>query len=341
MLTLIVINLFSLLLAALLTATLTPVFFDQDRAWASVLLLSIFQHGLALIFFTIFVIAGVREITIPIVHLANAASRIASGEFHVEVPETRRKDEFGQLGRSFAMMIKELQGAEYIQKDFASNISHEYRTPLALIEGYASLLCMPGATVEACSQYGMHIKEETQRLSRMTNNILLLSKLENQGIQPPRRAFSLDEQLRQAALLHYGVCQDKRLALEVDVPAIQAFGNEDLLMHVWINLLGNAVKFTAEGGTVSISACGEPSAIVVMIKDTGVGMDEATRARIFDQFYQGETTNKAFGSGLGLPLALRIVQLHRGIIQVDSAVGKGTTFGVYLPQSNAPLSVCA
>lgn len=339
---LVIINLFSLLLAGILTWTLTPVFFDAERQWASVLLISIFQHGFALIIFTVFVILGIREITVPIVRLAKAANQIANGDFHVEVPETRRKDELGQLGRSFAVMARELQCTEYIQRDFVSNVSHEYRTPLAVIDGYASLLETPGLSEEDRLYYSGLIREETQRLGQMTHNVLLLSKLESLGIPPPFSIFSLDEQLRQAAVLYFAKCQDKNLQLELDVPAIHAFGNESLLMHVWLNLLGNAVKFTAEGGMITLCASRSPSTIVVTVKDTGIGMDEAVRSKLFDQFYQGETAYKSFGSGLGLPLALRIVQLHQGVIHVDSVSGEGTTFDVHLPQiTDNPLFVSA
>lgn len=341
-LVLLVINLFSLLLAGVLTAVLTPVFFDEDRAWASVLLISIFQHGFALIMFTSFVIMGTREITIPVMRLAKAAGQIANGEFQVEIPEIRRKDEFGQLGRSFIRMASELQSTDYARRDYVSNVSHEYRTPLAVIDGYAALLDTPDLTGEERGQYCRLIREETQRLSQMTHNILLLSKLENQGIPPPFSMFALDEQLRQAALLHFAKCQEKSLQLDIETPTMYAYGNESLLMHVWINLLGNAVKFTAQGGSISICASRAASAIVVTVKDTGIGMDEATRTRLFDRFYQGETKHKDCGSGLGLPLAHRIVQIHRGKIRVESISGEGTTIGVHLPQiTSEPLFISA
>ena len=329
---LVIINVFSLLIAGILTWALTPVFFNEERTWAGVLLISIFQHGFALIIFTVFVMLGVREITIPVIRLARAASQIAGGEYHVDIPEMKREDELGQLGRSFAVMVRELQSTEYIQRDFVSNVSHEYKTPLAVIDGYASLLGTPGVKEDERLLYSGLIREETQRLVQMTHNVLLLSKLESLGIPPPFSVFPLDEQLRQAVVLHFAKCQDKNLRLEVDVPAMHAFGNESLLMHVWINLLGNAVKFTSEGGAITLCASRDPSTVIVSVKDTGIGMDEAVKAKLFDQFYQGETAYKALGSGLGLPLALRIVQLHRGKIQVNSVIGEGTTFDVYLPQ---------
>lgn len=331
---LVVIYAFSSFLADLLSTPLVPVLFraEQSWAWAGDLLKTAFRNAFSMAVFTLFIILGVREITEPVLRLSKAANRIARGDFDVEIPETKRQDEIGQLERSFAVMAGELKTTEYLQKDFISNVSHEYKTPLAVIAGYARLLADDGLTGEEREQYSGFIMEETQRLSRMTSNILLLSRLENQSIQPAFSPFSLDEQLRQAALLLLPECQEREIALEMDVPRLFAYGSEELLMHVWTNLLENAIKFTDAGGRIDVRAHEDASDIVVTVQDNGIGMDEPTQARVFDQFYQGDASRKDTGNGLGLSLALRIVQMHKGAIQVRSVPGEGTAFIVSLPK---------
>lgn len=331
---LLIINAFSGVLSSLLTTPLVPELFGDDQSWAVDLLKSTLQNAGTLVFFAIFVVLGVREITAPVLRLAKAANRIAEGDYNIEIAETRRKDEIGQLEKSFAVMAKELQDTEYLQKDFISNVSHEYKTPLAVIDGYARLLGKPGISDAERSQYSSFIVEETHRLSQMTSDILLLSKLENASIPPRFAPFSLDEQLRQAALLYFQKCEDKQITLETDIPSLYAYGNEELLMHVWTNLLENAVKFSSEHGTVTVDAHAGTENIVVTVRDDGIGMDAQTKARVFEQFYQGDTSHRAAGNGLGLSLAQRIVQLHHGSIQVDSAPGKGTAIGVMLPRQH-------
>lgn len=295
------------------------------------LLKSTFQSAITLIVFTIFIILGVREVTAPVLRLSEAANRIADGDFDVDIPDTPRKDEIGQLERSFQVMAKELKSTQYLQKDFISNVSHEYKTPLAVIAGYVKLLCADDLPPEERALYGQFILEETDRLSQMTSNILLLSKLENLGIAPTSSRIALDEQLRQAILLYFPRFQEKNITLDIEVPPLIIEGNEELLMHVWTNLLGNAAKFTEPGGTVWIEAHADALGVSVTVKDNGIGMDDETKARIFDQFYQGDTSRQAAGNGLGLALVSRIVQLHKGSILVESAPGEGASFGVMLP----------
>lgn len=318
-------------LSYLLTDPLIEEFFVEQQAWVGELLRSAVQSALMLIFFILFIILGVREVTTPVLRLSRVAERIAQGEYDVEIPQTRRRDEIGTLERSFAAMAKELGSTQYMQKDFVSNVSHEYKTPLAVMSGYTRLLAKDDLPPEERAQYCGFIQEEITRLSHMTTNILLLSKLEHQGIMPRMEAFSLDEQLRQAALLFLGGAQAKEIDLEVNLCPVVIRGNEELMMHVWTNLLENAVKFTDAGGTVAVRAEAVDGTATVSVSDTGMGMDEETAARIFDQFYQGDTSRQGAGSGLGLSLAYRVAQLHGGTIQVDSEPGQGATFRVTLP----------
>lgn len=330
---LIIINLVSSLLSDLLTTPLEPALFGDQESWVVDLTKTALRITFTLVIFTLFVILGVREITAPVLRLAKAANQIAGGDFDVEIPETRRRDEIGQLERSFDVMAKGLRSTEYMQKDFISNVSHEYRTPLAVIAGYARLLEDETLSAQNRTQYCRFIVDEAERLSSMTGNILLLSRLESQGIQPAFAPFSVDEQLRQAALLYLPRAQEKGLDLDIDVPDLVISGNAELMMHAWTNLLENAIKFSARGGDVKVRARSDASTVTVLIADRGIGMPEDTKARIFDQFFQGDTSHREAGNGLGLALAQRIVQLHRGDIQVDTAPGEGSTFVVTLPKA--------
>lgn len=334
---LIVIAIVSNTLAHWLSNPLIEEFFADQQTWVGDLLRSSVQYSLMLAIFTLFVIIGVREVTTPVMRLSATAKRIADGDYSVEIPPTRRKDELGVLEESFAVMVKELRSTEYMQKDFVSNVSHEYKTPLAVIAGYAGLLAKGGLSDQARRQYCDLIIDETTRLSRMTSNVLLLSKLEHLGIQPRMEAFSLDEQLRQAALLFIGRMQEKEIALSIDIPDITIHGNAELLMHVWTNLLENAVKFTPHGGCIRVEAHESGGSVAVSIADSGVGMDEETMARMFDQFYQGDPSRQDVGNGLGLTLARRIIELHHGRLSVASTPQEGSTFSALLPASEEAL----
>lgn len=330
---LILIYAFSSSIAGILTTPLIPYLFLDTQSWMGDILKTSFQNTIALVIFTLFIVLGAREITAPVVRLSEAANRIAGGDFDVKLPETKRRDEIGQPERSFQVMAKELLSTGYLQKDFITNVSHEYKTPLAVIAGYVKLMCEDGLSHDERTMYGDFILDETNRLSEMTSNILLLSKLENQSIQPVFTNIALDEQLRQAILLYYPKFQEKNISLEIDVPSLSVYGSEELLPHVWTNLLENAAKFTGEGGVVSIQAAEEGGMVRVSISDNGIGMDEETVEHIFDQFYQGDTSRQGAGSGLGLSLVRRITDLHSGNLVVASKTKIGTVFTVSLHTS--------
>lgn len=332
---LIVIMLISNTLAGLMARPLIAEFFTQERVWVVELVQNSLELALALIIFTLFIILGVREITMPLMRLSAATKRIAGGDYSAPLTKTKRKDEVGELERNFAVMVDELKSTEYIQKDFVSNVSHEYRTPLAVIVGYAKLLgddALPAAERKLFSAF---IVDEASRLSDMTSNMLLLSKLENASIQPPMEVFSLDERLRQVVLLYIPELQDKGISIELDVPELLVRGNEDLLTHVFTNLLDNAIKFTPKDGSISIYALAGQGVATISVSDNGIGMDAETLNHIYDQFYQGDPSRQGAGNGLGLTLVKRIVELHHGSLQVDSQPGIGSAFSVMLPFTDA------
>jgi signal transduction histidine kinase len=273
----------------------------------------------------------------PMNQLIDATHKVARGDFSVRVDPADSPDELGELVGSFNEMTRELGSNEMFKKDFINSFSHEFKTPIVSIRGFARQLERDDITDEERREYAGIIARESERLANMSANILLLTKLENQKIMPDVTVYRLDEQLREAILLLEKQWSDKELELDLDLPDTNICANEEMLSHVWINIIGNAVKFSENGGTLRVTCALLGEMVQVDIADTGVGMDEETCKRIFDKFYQGETTGSAQpshsteGNGLGLPLARRIVELSGGSIKVISAPGRGSTFTVTLP----------
>lgn len=274
--------------------------------------------------------AGRHPLT-AIAALSEATKEVAKGNFDVAVAEESPIKELRDMAHSFNRMTKELAGTELLRSDFVENVSHEFKTPLSAIEGYATLLQKPGLSEEKRAEYTGKILYNTRRLSTLTSNILLLSRLENQELDIPRETFCLDEQLREVILSQEEGWAGKDLELEVDLDSADYRGNRDLLAQVWQNLLGNAVKFVPERGLVRVLLRREESRLRVSVVDTGPGMSGEVQRRVFEKFYQGDPSRASQGNGLGLALAKRVVDLHGGEIVVSSKEGKGTTFTVYLP----------
>ncbi|MBQ7839158.1 MAG: HAMP domain-containing histidine kinase [Lachnospiraceae bacterium] len=262
----------------------------------------------------------------------NAATiEVAQGNFSVEIDENIPVDELHSMAHNFNLMTRELSKTEMLRKDFINNVSHEFKTPLAAIEGYATLLQNKTLDEEKKDAYIRKIIYNTRRLTALTGNILLLSRLENQEITPEKETFSLDEQIRQILLLYETQWMEKKLELDIDLDAADYCGNEELLSHVWQNLIGNAIKFSNPGGTISARLLRLENYVKVTIMDNGIGMDAETEKRIFEKFYQGNTAHTTEGNGLGLTLVKRIVDLHDGTIEVKSQPGQGTAFLLTLP----------
>jgi signal transduction histidine kinase len=292
---------------------------------------------LSFLFGILLSLAFSRILLRPLNQLIDATKKIAKGDFSVRVRPTDSDDEMAELVGSFNDMTKELGSNELFKKDFINSFSHEFKTPIVSIRGFAKQLKRDDLTGEQKREYVEIIIQESERLANMSSNILLLTKLENQEIMTDLSEFMLDEQIRRSILLLEKQWTDKRLELDLDLPELRIRANEEMLSHVWINIVGNAIKFSNEGGRISVSCHLAGDAARVVVKDAGIGMDEATRSRIFDKFYQGEVTGSlrpshaTEGNGLGLPLARRIVELSGGTIKVESEPGKGSAFVVELP----------
>lgn len=272
-----------------------------------------------------------RHIFKPIQQLIHALNEVASGNFESRLPENLRGTDMREVNLNFNKMMEELNSIEMLKSDFIQNVSHELKTPLASIKGYAYLLSSTPLTEEQ-KEYIDRILKSSQQLSSLTGNILMLSNLENQQIVPEKSVFSLDEQLRQVILSMEPLWNEKKLDMDLELPELSYYGNEELLTQVWTNLISNAVKFTPKRGTVSVRAAENPHCITVEVQDTGIGMSKDVQAHIFDKFYQGEQNRSIEGNGLGLALVKKILALCGGTVEVESCVAGGSLFRVKLPR---------
>lgn len=273
---------------------------------------------------------GGRQIR-PIHKVNDAMKKVSQGDFSVRVDEDDTVGEIRELITSYNHMAEELSGIELFRTDFINNFSHEFKTPIVSIRGFAKQLERSDLTEAQRREYAHIIATESERLANMSANVLLLTKLENQQIITNKQRYSLDEQLRNCILLMEKQWSDKELDLRLDLDALDYVGDEEMMSHVWVNLINNAIKFSPRGGALEVSCMQVQSFIVVRVTDHGQGMDVATRTRIFEKFYQGDSAHATEGNGLGLPLVKRIVDLCGGKIAVDSLPGEGTSFSVYLP----------
>lgn len=286
---------------------------------------------------TSYVIIGACLITLlgkiavrPILKLTEATKEVAKGNFDIQIAN-ESDDEIGQLTKNFNKMTRELKSIEYLRKDFISSVSHEFKTPIASIQGFAKLLQNNSLSNDEIQEYTSIIVEETNRLSNLSSNILKLSKLENQETIENKNVFSLDEQIRKSILLLEHEWSKKNIEFDIGLNSVKYKGDEELLQQVWINLLNNAIKFSNMNSNIKVRLYETQSAIKVEITDYGIGMSEEIQSRIFEKFYQGDKSRSHEGSGLGLSLVKRIVDLCGGSIHVKSKLNEGSTFTVDLP----------
>ena len=268
----------------------------------------------------------------PIQDMVEATKSISQGNFSVRVAETAEGD-MGKLLRSFNRMTTELGNTELMRNDFINVFSHEFKTPIVSIRGFAKRLRSGNLTEQQRQEYLDFIAEESERLSNLANNILLISKYENQNFVSEQTEFALDEQIRTCILRMESQWSARNIQFELDLPRMIYLGNMEMLDHIWLNLISNAVKFSHDGGTITISARNENSCITVWIRDEGIGISPDHIGHIFDKFYQEDTSHTTTGNGLGLSLVKRIVQLCGGEIGVESQKNSGTMVVVALPLS--------
>lgn len=289
---------------------------------------------LTLIFCIIDAVRRRQMITKPVKRIQQGINRVINGDFSARIEHIHGEDsdnEFDMIITGLNKMIEELSGVETLRTDFIANVSHELKTPLAVMQNYGTLLQSPELSEEQRIQYGKAIQEQTKRLSSLVMNILKLNKLENQQIYPNVEKYDLGEQLCECMLEFESVWEEKNIEIETDIQEeVQIRADKELLSLVWNNLLSNALKFTDEGGIVSLVLYQDEKFAYVQVKDTGCGMSVETGSNIFKKFYQGDTSHATKGNGLGLALVKRVIEICSGEISVSSQLGEGSTFRVKL-----------
>ena len=286
---------------------------------------------ITVIFGTIDFVRRKLSVDRPVKRITEATEKIMQGDFSVRIEPMRGAgvDGFNQIATAINAMTQELSGTETLRTDFIANVSHELKTPLAVMGNYATMLQRPGLTEEEKNEYARAISEASRRLAQLITNILKLNKLENQQIFPKTEEYDLGEQICQCLLQFEDAWERKNLNIETDIQEdVRIRSDGELLSLVWNNLLSNAVKFTPEGGTVSLALRTEGQDVVVSVSDTGCGMDPQTGMHIFEKFYQGDTSHATQGNGLGLALVKRVVDILNGEIGIQSVLGQGSTFTV-------------
>ncbi len=271
-------------------------------------------------------------VELPVKRITDATSKMIEGDFSVRIEPTAKfatDDSFNEIIDCFNKMASELSGVETLRTDFIANVSHEMKTPLAVMQNYGTLLQAPDLSEEKRIEYAKAITDASHRLADMITNILKLNRLENQQIYPNPSTFDLGEQLCESLLQYESTWERKNIEIETDIAEnVMVSADAELLSLVWNNLFSNAFKFTDEGGRVTLTLTAEGEYATVKIADTGCGMSAEVGAHIFEKFYQGDTSHSTQGNGLGLALVKRVVDIMQGEIGVESAVGVGTTFTV-------------
>ena len=272
---------------------------------------------------------------VPMKDLLNVTKRVAHGDFSMHLKEKRKKNgeiknnEMAMLTHHFNVMVDELDKNKTLRSDFVTNISHEFKTPLANIKGHAELI-KNSDDKALISEYCDDIIQATQNLTLLTSNILRLSKLENHSILQPND-FRLDEQIRQAIIMFEDKWSNKDINLNIDLDEVTIFYDEGLFAQVWQNLISNAIKFTPDGGEINIILKKYDSEALFIIRDNGIGMSEDVKEHIFDKFYQGDESHAQEGNGLGLALVKKILDNSHCNIDVESKEGEGAVFSVHIP----------
>jgi len=275
----------------------------------------------------------------PLHKMAEATRKVSEGDFSVYVPTIHTADKLDYLDImivDFNKMVEELGSIETLKTDFVSNVSHEMKTPIAIIKNYAQLLRAGKATEDQREEYAKGIEDAASRLSSLIINILKLNKLEHQRIMPKAETYDVCRQLCESVFLFEDAMEEKGIELEADMEdAAMIRADASLMELVWNNLLSNAVKFTDRGGSITIRQTSDEGYIRISVSDTGCGMSKESIKHIFEKFYQGDPSHSTEGNGLGLALVKRVLELMDGEIQIITEEGKGSTFLVTLPVGRA------
>lgn len=304
------------------------------RAFNTILIL-VFGFAVSLILGTLFAVLFFKRTVNLADDLKMALKRISKGDYSVRLENTSDNKDgiLYDVIENFNKMVEELDSVTILRNDFISNFSHEFKTPIVSIKGYAELIKNgKNLTEEQKQEYLQVIIDESRRLSNLASSTLLMSKLDSQTSLTETSVFSVNEQLKQCVLVLDNEFKAKNLEVKIKLGKMRVDASVDMLQQVWINLLTNAIKYTPENGIIRITSTELEKEYIVSISDNGMGMNEETLKHIFDKYYQGDNSHSTSGNGLGLSIAKRIVELSGGKIEASSTEGKGTTFSVRLPK---------
>ena len=297
------------------------------------------RRGLGLTIFNIILISVIlirintKKMLQPMKQLNEATKKVTAGDYDIEL-ETKREDEIGELTQNFNKMIKGLRSTENLQKEFINNVSHEIKTPISSIEGFAKLLKDKNISDEEREEYANIIIEESERITNLAGKMLKLAKLHNQDRIVNKQEIEIAEQIRKAIALLEPKWSEKSIKINVNLQENIFLGDEELIFQVWINLLENAIKFSNANSEIDIKVINQDNEILVTIKDYGIGMKEDEIEKAFERFYQIDKSHYEEGSGLGLSIVKRIIELSDGKIEMQSKENKGTTVIIKLPILN-------
>lgn len=264
--------------------------------------------------------------------LADGLAKAIGGDYHIKLDPSRSSifaiayDNFNKLG-------EELRKANTLQDEFVNNYSHEFKTPITSIKGFAELLLDEDIDEETKRKYLNIIVNESEKLTNLANSSILLTKLNSQDIIPNKKKYSLDEQIRRCVIVLEPEYTKKKIDLSCDLEEVTYLGNEEIMGHLWINLINNAIKYTPNGGKISISLSVTSKTIIFSIADSGIGISKEEIKNIFNKFYQVDKSKTTSGLGLGLTIVNRIVQLVKGKIEAESIINKGSIFTVTIPKN--------
>lgn len=275
-----------------------------------------------------------RQLFRAIDRLNEATKQVAKGDYTVHLDSDTVIAEIQDVESNFNLMVEELNSVEMLRKNFVADVSHEFKTPLSSITGYITLLQDRELTEHERDECIKMAIFNAEKLNDLTENILRLSRLENQASLPSPTSYRLDEQIREAIVLLEPKWSQKSIQLDIELQDVQFYGCRELLSIVWTNLIGNAIKFSDAGDSIHIYLSSNQKAVRVIVKDFGIGMDKKTQNHMFDKFYQGDTSRKSQGNGLGLALCHEIVSRCGGQILVKSKENEGSTFTVTLPHKS-------
>ena len=280
-----------------------------------------------------------KKLVDPILSVRNMVEQVAKGEFHVRIPYERKphgayeyENELEELVEHLNKMAAELEGMDYMQKDFMNNVSHEVKTPVSAITGFTEILLDGDITKEEQEEYLQLVNQESLRLATLCENMLKMSRLDMQELVKKEEGIRLDEQLRKVVILLAEKWEERQMEFDLDLMPITICSDGDLLMQVWMNLIDNAIKYSKKMSTITIRAEEEEEWVAVTIADQGEGTHPAKLGKIYDRFYQCEESHKKKGNGLGLSIVKRILELVEGTIQVESQEGVGTKVIISLPK---------